>query len=438
MAEPSVAKGGPVVRSELQALAVHGFGSLDAASYLLGRIEKPEEARQWLMSRLPAVSDASARAEIGLNIAFTCAGLARLGLPSEALEGFSREYREGMVTENRRRILGDLPGSRNDPDGWDWGGRPESEVHVLLLLYAGPEQSGAIFAKEREAMESSGIAIVAQLKAMLLEDNKEHFGFRDGIAQPAVQGLRGEGPHALRPGELLLGHPNESGQTAPGPRVAAHLDVEHHLPPADADAGLRDLGINGSYLVFRQLEQDVPAFWNFLAEEATGDSGVDQARQVALAAKMVGRSLDGVPLVFDRHALSPEEEEDPAKLDVFGYSEHDQLGLRCPIGAHIRRTNPRDIFIAGDPEQSVVAVKRHRMVRRGRPYGPPADASVFPPGLHVRTRSPLAEGGERGLHFLCLVADLAQQFEFPQQTWVQNPKFGRLYADPDPLLGEEN
>ena len=438
MATPSVTTGEPVARKELQALTVHGFGSLDAACYLLGRIEEPAGARKWLTSRLDAVSDAVERAEIGLNIAFTCAGLARLGLPSEALAGFSREYREGMVTENRRRILGDLPGSRNDPDRWAWGGRPESEVHVLLLLYAAAEQSEAIFARERRALESSGITIVTQLNAMLLEENKEHFGFRDGIAQPAVESLRGEGPHAIRPGELLLGHPNEAGLVTPSPRIASQLDGEHHLPNAIDDSSLRDLGINGSYLVFRQLEQDVPGFWNFLAEEATGESGVDHIRQVALAAKMVGRSLHGVPLVFDRDELSAEEEEDPAKLDSFGYAEHDQLGLRCPIGAHIRRTNPRDVFVPGDPEQSVVAVKRHRMVRRGRPFGSPADASVFPPGLHVRTRSPLAEGGDRrGLHFLCLVADLEQQFEFPQQTWVQNPKFGGLYEDPDPLLGAE-
>ena len=288
MATPSVGQGEPVARTEYQALARHGFGSLDAASYLMGRIEDPERALMWLKSRLPSVSDGATRAEVGLNLAFTCAGLARLGLPSDALRGFSRQFREGMVTENRQRILGDLDGSENDPAGWDWGGRPDTEVHVLLLVYASAQEADAVFAREREAMASSGITVVAQLGAMLLDEGREHFGFRDGIAQPEIHGHEERGPNELQPGELFLGHIAESGQISASPTVAAGLDTEDHLLPVDADVALRDLGLNGSYLVFRQLEQDVSGFWNRLAEHATDESGIDRARQVDLASKMVG------------------------------------------------------------------------------------------------------------------------------------------------------
>ena len=46
--------------------------------------------------------------------------------------------------------------------------------------------------------------------------------------------------------------------------------------------------------------------------------------------------------------------------------------------------------------------------------------------------------GERGLHFICLGANLSRQFEFVQHTWANNPKFNGLYDDPDPLIGDRD
>ena len=149
-------------------------------------------------------------------------------------------------------------------------------------------------------------------------------------------------------------------------------------------------------------------------------------RRIALAAKFVGRWPSGTPL-----ALSPERDDAGlGRPNDFGYAELDANGERCPIGAHIRRANPRDAL---DPSvgagESRAIVKRHRILRRGRLYGDvvPLDQLLDGDGG--------ADDQERGLHFLCLCANLARQFEFIQHTWVNNSKFGGLYDDVDPIAG---
>src|SRR6185295_3089310 len=71
----------------------------------------------------------------------------------------------------------------------------------------------------------------------------------------------------------------------------------------------------------------------------------------------------------------------------------DTLGLKCPIGSHIRRNNPRNEAIVG------AGSPHHRIVRRGMPYGPPYDPA-----------HPDAE--PRGLIGYFINASLTNQFEF--------------------------
>src|SRR5262249_31486954 len=134
------------------------------------------------------------------------------------------------------------------------------------------------------------------------------------------------------------------------------------LGAAPDDSGHADLGRNGTYLVFRQLRQDVGGFWRFL-DQATraADGSSDPDRRMHLAVKMVGRWPDGSPL-----ALAPEAPSgDLAGANDFGYHV-DARGVRCPIGAHIRRANPRDSL---DPspgsDRSLAINRRHRILRRG-------------------------------------------------------------------------
>jgi Dyp-type peroxidase family len=257
---------------------------------------------------------------------------------------------------------------------------------------------------------------------------REPFGFTDGISQPLIEGLSKTGPPqtTLRFGEFVLGYPNEYGRYAERPILDAAADPGKVLPP-DPDTGRPDLGRNGSYLVFRQLAQDVPAFWRYLdAAARRSDGSPDPAARTRLAAKMVGRWPGGAPL-----ALAPDG-DDPALAGAneFGYFHVDPHGTRCPIGAHIRRANPRDSL---DPQpgtdKSYEINRRHRLLRRGRKYGSP-----LTPEEALAATGGTGAGDERGLHFICLVANISRQFEFVHGTWLNSPKFAGLYDDSDPLV----
>ena len=126
-----------------------------------------------------------------------------------------------------------------------------------------------------------------------------------------------------------------------------------------------------------------------------------------------------------------------AERDDFLYTD-DRDGLGCPIGAHIRRTNPRDVLKPYPPAQSRSMTEAHRLLRRGRVYGPPLfDASILQrvsSGEAHRSLSSIADDGQpRGVHFFCVNASLKSQFEFVQQTWCNNPHFGGLNDNMDPM-----
>jgi deferrochelatase/peroxidase EfeB len=117
----------------------------------------------------------------------------------------------------------------------------------------------------------------------------------------------------------------------------------------------------------------------------------------------------------------------------------DVRGRRCPFGAHIRRANPRD-SLDDSPEVSLRLVANHRIIRRGRMYGPAAPAFWYPAGVEV----PRLDSGdkpasdERGIVFVALCSDLTRQFEFIQQTWMNNPKFLDLNDESDPIAAGTN
>ena len=238
------------------------------------------------------------------------------------------------------------------------------------------------------------------------------------------------GPWAdtVRAGEFVLGYPNEYGRYTESPTVAASSDPTGILPGARSDGRGRDLGRNGTYLVLRQLAQHVHRFWQFADRVSSGPGRrQDPAERVRVAAKMVGRWPEGAPLV-----LSPDR-DDPklSGANDFAYHGADPNGERCPVGAHVRRANPRDSLDPDPGSRASVAInKRHRILRRGRGYG-----------TRISIDEALANGSDpasdegRGLHFLCLNANIARQFEFIQHSWINDPTFVGLYGDPDPLVG---
>jgi deferrochelatase/peroxidase EfeB len=130
--------------------------------------------------------------------------------------------------------------------------------------------------------------------------------------------------------------------------------------------------------------------------------------------------------------VTPDRDDPKLATSDFMFHADDREGLRCPVGAHIRRTNPRDMLDpAPGTEESTAVNKRHRLLRRGRTYGPSLVASMDPGEMLANGD----DGVERGLHFICLAANIARQFEFIQASWVNNPQFGGLLDDVDPLIG---
>lgn len=426
---------------DLQGLVARSFARLKHASYVpfaLG--PEPAASRAWVGALAERITPATRRShqvlEDGeaLNVAFTRSGFERLGLSQDAIATFSREFQEGMATEHRKRVLGDL--DEADPAHWRWGGPANPHLDGMLFVFAeDPERLQAMLRAEAGRGDEHGVALGAPLGTVMLAADKEHFGFHDGLAQPRIGGLsalesvaRSREPE-IPAGEVILGYTNAYGKLPDSPHVPDAGAAREILPEAAPDPDdpyrriRRDLGRNGSYMVIRQLEQDVKAFWRFLDAR----SGGDPERRKWLGAKMVGRWPNGAPLVL--HPEKEPPEFDRSSANDFLYTE-DLQGERCPVGAHVRRTNPRD-GMQPSPAESLLVADRHRLLRRGRAYGPPLAESLDPSEM-LQAEDPAA--GERGLHFICFNSDIVRQFEFVQNTWVNSMKFDGLYSDPDPLI----
>jgi Dyp-type peroxidase family len=425
---------------DIQGLAFSGYARWPHSWFRILRIRDREATKAWLARSLDAFTYGSldrkraAAAPHCRNLAFTAEGLCRLGLPEQALLAFEAPFREGMTTPRRSLFLGDAPGSRNDPERWRWGAQAAGPVHLLQMLYARTSEDARAL-REAEAEETGDFLdeIVTPLAVRLTGDGKEHFGFADGLSQPAFEGLAtpreaGYAGRRLAAGELLLGLPDGLGNLTPGPRVDPDLPGAGQLQ--QTDGGLGDFGLNGAYLVARQLRQDVGGFnamLRKLAESAVLKTRLpdhDPAQRAAWAAsRIVGRWPSGCPVT-----ASPDRDDRQfAGLNGFMFEETDARGAACPFGAHIRRANPRDSQFepwretgAKEAAKALADNDRRRMLRRGRAFGP------------LFTENPAAE---RGLMFLALGGSIERQFEFVQHSWALNPNFAGLRDEIDPLVG---
>lgn len=390
-----------LAHDQIQGLVLFAYSAEPVAAYLYAAFPPGARPNAWLAATLPEVSTADQRAaERRLNVAFTAPGLARLGLGDEALATFPRELLHGMGHPLRARVLGDE--GPNAPDRWAFGGPRTPEIHAFVALFA--RDDGAL-AELRDAqvarLAAHGGVVVHEDRARVADH--EPFGFRDGIEQPHVEGSnRTRRAHEIEvpAGEFVLGRRNAYDELPPPPRCDGFA-----------------LGENGTYLVVRKLAQDVAGFWSTMLERATPRG--DARAAIALASRIVGRWPSGAPVV-----TYPDADVGETFARDFGYHDVDAKGARCPLGAHVRRANPRD-SLPPSPEESKKAMARHRVLRRGRKYGPPT-----PHDVAARARPGPAE---RGIVFIAVNASIRRQFEFIQQTWVNNPKFAGLYDERDPL-----
>lgn len=437
--------------NDVQALVGKGLVNRGHSAHLLMTIRDVDAFKAWLAKdlgqnrpRLAATPDVTGRYDHkrpgrGLyQIAFSPAGLARMGAGEEIMNGFSDPFIEGMApkpdgaaeTTRRAGILGDV--GANHESLWDWGGATGAgvkgaEIHVLLMLFSSfakavdfwvekalAPTSGLMLACGGDDPKTSSCAIMTRLERRKEDRGKqereshpvEHFGYLDGVSQPMIKGLsradhakcnRPEAYrlHAVAAGEFVLGQPNERTIRTPYPEDEC-------------------FGENGSYLVVRQMAQHVGAFNDLVKDLARHYEGEDQPNEFA-AAKIMGRYRDGTPLTD----MPPEERS----FSSFAFAERDAGGLQCPLSSHVRRANPRDSR-EDDPEISLRLSKRHRVMRRGRVYGQLTDNEDFD-----------AEDVEgQGVLFMCVNADIAQQYEFVQQSWLNNTTFAGLDGEVDPIV----
>ena len=420
---------------DVQALVCEDFGAMPETAYLLLRVNEAERraAAEWLDWIAGEIRFATGDGQTVVNVAFTHAGLGKLGLDRDALAEFPEPFRHPDA-ERRAHRLGDEGASA--PSSWRWGS-PSNAVDVLVLLYA---EEGCLAALVHEHVHRATTvgkltAVVRPLQSTLADPpyrNREPFGFADGISQPAVHELNETASDAERPiatGEFLLGYPNEIGVYPVSPTVVTdRAAIGADLDPAPG-ADRSDIGRDGTYLVLRELEQDVLGFWDVAKARAQRKTAVGEPL-AKWGAKLVGRWPGGAPLT-----LSPDV-DDPAlaQRNDFTYRADDERGLRCPMGAHIRRTNPRDALPHADEYHSLGFVRQHRIIRRGRSYGTPL-AGWPDPDEMVKQRDPSTG---RGTYFVCLNADLDQQFEFIQERWMNDPTFvNSKSGERDPLIDNQ-
>jgi Dyp-type peroxidase family len=415
-----IARRPPAIKLELEDIQgdiLRAYGNAyDCTSYVFVTLgDGAQAARDWLGGLLGDVTTAApwrlGKPATTCNLALTAGGLAALGVRDEVVQTFAPEFVDGMAA--RARLLGDT--GLSDPRGWDEG-LGTGAAHVLVTINAQePEELDAALRALRAGIgAAAGVKIAAEQHAHLLHGAREHFGYADGFAQPAIIGsgeekargggvpLADGGWRALAPGEFVLGYPDED----------TIVDKQRRLPSAPVEP----LGRNGTYMVWRKLHQDV-ALWRRVMRDA--GERYPHGDEVKLAAKVIGRWPDGTPL--STHPDAPDPSFDPAApgANDFRFGD-DRFGMRCPLGAHIRRSNPRDA-LGFEGNQSF----RHRMIRRGMPYGDPLPEGVLKD-----------DGAQRGLCFVSFQASIARQFEGVQVPWLNDGNIFGAGHDTDFLLGD--
>ena len=438
-------------KNDIQAIVGSGFGWLTCSRFYLLTVKDAALARQWIaqligsglvrsVGELSALgSDIKSKVDEVAAIAFSYGGLHMLGLTESRDFPFSTAFRSGMGSDLRQALLRDSP-----REHWHWddtGNKKRQTAHILLAHWS----AGAAVSKLPAPDDQAFVVRCISASPDFFRDDKlyEPFGFRDGIAQPVIYGLKEERNAAspefnsgvdqvlyrdriIAPGEFILGYRNEYDELTYSPDVAGWKDSRQ---------GALDktrFGLNGSYLAVREIDQDVAAFKEFdvpLAAPSACPLGV------TIAEKLMGRRKDdyGTPLGWTGTGCPLTDSE----ADAFRYRVDDANGFLTPRGSHIRRVNPRDT-LGHDVQSGIKSAKLHRLLRRGRPYCEVLNSKGNDGKADVKEASnseTVAAAVRQGLFFIAINADLERQFEFIYQRWLRNPRFAGLENEDDPILG---
>jgi deferrochelatase/peroxidase EfeB len=353
-----------------------------------------------------------------LNLGITWPGLLALEIrdrvPTLSFKSFGA-FIAGAA--ERAKLVGDTGDS--DPRHWI-GGFGEGSDHVLMTLHAMSAEAmtsysdrlSALFKEGgafREIWRADGTALMEMQNGQPVPTFKVHFGYTDGISMTTIRG----GPERYPPDH----------QQPCEPWLFVLLnEAENYFVPEP-----RELGLNGSFAVFKMIETDVVGFENYL------QSNKDKIDPELLAAKTCGRWRNGIPLALSPETDGPLDGISPEQLNNFEYvnadGSGDPKGLRCPVGAHMRRINPRGQPVTGQGQPGG-SNNTHRLIRRGMPYGP-----VYDPAQPY-------DGIERGLLGYFINSNIENQYEFVLGHWVNDSEFaGSVRLHPkskDPMIGTQD
>jgi Dyp-type peroxidase family len=446
----------------LDLLAAPGF--LPSAGILTEKDARSLERGQLIKVRSGGEEPAGPPAVLlPMTLAFTWTGLDRLEIDKVTLATFPEPFRQGMAA--RAELLGDV--GHSAPENWQgWLG--SRNIHVLLGLFlpASPATLQRFLAEQQvldpnprqrgngqgelfdlflnsadlcEAFLEGEATLRGQIALTRLKQFAEatglvtrhidcgfrtyrwfngrpypveHFGFRDGISQPF---LTLSEPDELRPSPSGGGHPRAGGTwdvVMPGEIFLGCQDEDNLTAIQPINTALRE---HGTYMVFRKLAQDVIGFHNLLKKNRALKEDQDR-----LAAQMMGRWPNGAPLVRHPHSPHAYGPDSASLINDFRYHDEDPHGRKCPLEAHIRRTNPRDTQLRD-------LARRHRILRQSIPYG----------GRLVEDPDKW-DGRERGLLFICYNAQIDSQFELIQSHWInRGDMFGQAGLGRCPIVGSD-
>jgi Dyp-type peroxidase family len=395
-------------------------------SFVFFDIVHPTQFRQKLQSIIPLITTTTqamhdndaidahkAKGEkcllklVGTNIAFSQKGLDALGITDDLkdplflagqLADASKNAQEGGLADPGV-VTGPPTHPTTDPA---WEPAFKQTIHGCFLI------TGESLTTTHERSAHLDHVLGGSVKKLFTvrgrvrrgaENGHEHFGFKDGLSQPQIDGFNTPNPGQLLtpPGVLLLG---ETGDTI---------------------SGRPDWAKDSSFLVFRKLQQFVPEFNDFLALNPIPDKGLTPAQgSELLGARLIGRWKSGAPIDLDPIHDNPADAV-PSRVNDFDYSD-DPGQVKCPFSAHLRKTNPR----AGFP--GVDAVQLSRIMRQGIPFGPEVDEDEKDAALTLH---------ERGLLFACYQSNITLGFHQLQQRWANSPTFPPPHGNGlDPIIGQ--
>jgi Dyp-type peroxidase family len=393
--QPNIIK--PHTREYLTLLFLK-FGDGQSGKTLLRDLASVMKSAKQHLDEIEAFKSSKKPGTPYVGVGITASGYGKLGIPNPPLDN---SFQAGMQAAS----------GLNDPSvaTWDSHFRQKQDLHAVILvadmtMEAKSKMEDIVRLKISSA---KGVSVIGSQDGLGQHnsngDGIEHFGYVDGRSQPLflVEDLEDE--RAATDGTTTWDPAFPLGQVIV-PDLAS--DPKVHF---------------GSYFIFRKLEQNVKlfkeqeeAFANLLGLEDEERSG----------AMLVGRFEDGTPVTLQ----SADGAHHPV-LNNFNYFS-DKAGGKCPFLGHIRKTNPRG---SGGFQQTPSQEREHLMARRGQTYG-------------VRTDNPNDGATENkpstnvGLLFMAFNSDIAQQFEFTQITWANNPNFPQVMGGPqpgvDPLIGQ--